>query len=39
LPSAMELALGKEASFVECLLSHSAKELTKGPTGDPFADC
>jgi hypothetical protein len=33
------LALGKEASFVECLLAHSAKELTKGSTGDTFAEC
>jgi hypothetical protein len=30
LPSVVALALGKEASFAECLLVHSAKELTKG---------
>jgi hypothetical protein len=30
LPSAMALVLDKEASFAECLLVHSAKELTKG---------
>jgi hypothetical protein len=39
LPSAVALALGKEASFVECLLEHSAKNLTKGPAGRPFAEC
>jgi hypothetical protein len=28
------LVLGKEASFAECLLEHSAKKLTKGPPVD-----
>jgi hypothetical protein len=37
--SAVALALGKEASFIECLLVHSAKELTKGSASDPFAEC
>jgi hypothetical protein len=39
LPSVVALALGKETSFAECLLVHSAKELTKGPAGVPFAEC
>jgi hypothetical protein len=39
LPSAIASALGKEATFVECLLVHSAKVLTKGPTGDLVAEC
>jgi hypothetical protein len=39
LPSVVTLALGKEASFAECLLAHSAKKLTKGPAGGPFAEC
>jgi hypothetical protein len=39
LPSATDLALGKEASFAERLLEHSAKKLTKGPTGDLFVEC
>jgi hypothetical protein len=30
------MALGKEATFIECLLTHSAKEITKRPAGDPF---
>jgi hypothetical protein len=38
LPSVVALTLGKEATFAECLLMHSAKELTKGPTGAPFAE-
>jgi hypothetical protein len=38
LPSAKTLAVGKEASFTECLLKHSTKELTKGPTSDTFAE-
>jgi hypothetical protein len=32
------LALGKEATFAEWLLVHSAKELTKGPAGDLFVE-
>jgi hypothetical protein len=39
LPSVVVLALDKEASFIECLLVHSAKELTKGPADDPFVEC
>jgi hypothetical protein len=39
LSSAVASALGKEATFAECLLVHSAKVLTKGPTGDLFAEC
>jgi hypothetical protein len=39
LPSVVTLTLGKEASFAECLLAHSAKKLTKGPAGGPFAKC
>jgi hypothetical protein len=39
LPSVVAFALGKEASFVECLLEHPAKELTKGPAGHIFAEC
>jgi hypothetical protein len=26
-------------SFIECLLEHSTKELTKGSAVDPFVDC
>jgi hypothetical protein len=37
--SVVVLALGKEASFNECLLEYSAKELTKGSAGDPFVEC
>jgi hypothetical protein len=33
------LALGKEATLVECLLVHSTKVLTKGPTGYLFVEC
>jgi hypothetical protein len=33
LPSGVAFALGKEASFAECLLVHSTKELTKGVHG------
>jgi hypothetical protein len=33
------LALGKEATFVECLLVHLAKLLTKGSVGDFFDEC
>jgi hypothetical protein len=39
LSSDVALAFGKEGTFDECLLVHSAKELTKGPAGDPFAEC
>jgi hypothetical protein len=39
LPSVMALALGKEASFAECLLVHLVKELTKGLNGVPFVEC
>jgi hypothetical protein len=39
LPSATTLTLGKEASFAECLLAHSAKKLTKGPAGSLVAEC
>jgi hypothetical protein len=39
LPSAMTLTLGKEASFAECLLTHSAKKLAKGPAGGLVAEC
>jgi hypothetical protein len=39
LPSAKTTALGKEATFAECLIIHSAKGLTKGSAGDPFAEC
>jgi hypothetical protein len=36
----MASALGKEATFAECLLLvHSAKVLTKGPVGDLVAEC
>jgi hypothetical protein len=35
----MALTLGKEARFVECLLKHSAKKLTKGPAGNLFVEC
>jgi hypothetical protein len=38
-PSDVALALGKEASFAECLLVQSIKKLTKGSTGDIFAEC
>jgi hypothetical protein len=37
--SVVALVFGKEATFVECLLVHSAKVLTKGLAGDPFAEC
>jgi hypothetical protein len=37
--SDVALSLGKEASFVECLLVQSVKELTKRSTGDIFAEC
>jgi hypothetical protein len=37
--SVVVLALGKEASFNECLLEYSTKELTKGSAGDPFVEC
>jgi hypothetical protein len=33
----MALALHKEASFAECLLVHSAKELIKGPLVIPLS--
>jgi hypothetical protein len=33
LPSVVTLAVGKEASFVMCLLEHSANKLTKGLAG------
>jgi hypothetical protein len=39
LPSVVTLTLGKEARFVECLLAHSTKKLTKGPADCPFAEC
>jgi hypothetical protein len=39
LPSVVALTLDKEANFAECLQMHSTKELTKGPAGDPFAEC
>jgi hypothetical protein len=39
LPSVVALALGKEATFAKCLLMLLAKELTKGPAGDLFAEC
>jgi hypothetical protein len=39
LPSVVTMTLGKEASFAECLLAHSAKKLTKGPAGGPFVEC
>ena len=39
LPSVVALTLGKEASFAECLLEHSAKKMTKGLAGRPFAEC
>jgi hypothetical protein len=39
LPSVVALGLGKEASFVESLLVHSAKALTQGPTGGAIAEC
>jgi hypothetical protein len=37
--SVVTLTLSKEATFVECLLVHSANELTKGPAGDLVAEC
>jgi hypothetical protein len=37
--SVMASALGKEVTFVECLLVHSAKMLTKGPADDLVAEC
>jgi hypothetical protein len=30
--------LGKELTFVECLLMHSTKRLSKEPTGAPVAE-
>jgi hypothetical protein len=39
LPSVVALALNKQATFAECLLMLSAKELIKGPAGDLFAEC
>jgi hypothetical protein len=39
LPSVVALALGKKVTFAEYLLMLSAKELTKGPAGDLFAEC
>jgi hypothetical protein len=39
LPSDVALVLSKEATFPECLLVRSAKLHTKGPAGDPFAEC
>jgi hypothetical protein len=39
LPSAVAPTLGKEASFPECLLEHSTKNLTPGPAGGPFVEC
>jgi hypothetical protein len=39
LPSVVALTFGKEASFVEYLLVHSAKKLTKEPAGDLVAEC
>jgi hypothetical protein len=39
LPSAVALALGKEANFAECPLEHSIKNLTKGPAGGHYAEC
>jgi hypothetical protein len=35
----MALALGKEASFDECLLAHSTKKLTKGPARGLVVEC
>jgi hypothetical protein len=35
----VSLALGKEASFVECLLEYSTKNLTKGLVGGSFVEC
>jgi hypothetical protein len=32
-------ALGKEATFVECLLMLSGKKLIKGSAGDLFTEC
>jgi hypothetical protein len=37
--SVVALALGKEATFGECLLVHSTKKLTKGPAGDIIVEC
>jgi hypothetical protein len=39
LPSVVASALGKEATFVECLLVRSAKVLTGGPADDHVAEC
>jgi hypothetical protein len=39
LPSVVSLTFGKEASFVECLLEHLTKKLTKGPAGGLVAEC
>jgi hypothetical protein len=33
------MALGKDEAFVECLLIHLAKELTKGATRSFFVEC
>jgi hypothetical protein len=38
LPSVVALTLDKEGTFAECLLMHSAKELTKGLAAAPFAE-
>jgi hypothetical protein len=38
LPSVVAAALGKEATFAECLLEHSANGLAKELTGAPFAE-
>jgi hypothetical protein len=35
----MALTPDKEASFVECLLAHSVKKLTKRPAGGLVAEC
>jgi hypothetical protein len=34
----IQLALGKDGAFAECLLIHAAKELAKRPTGGFFAE-
>jgi hypothetical protein len=38
LPSVVAATLSKQATFAECHQMHSAKELAKGPTGDPVAE-
>jgi hypothetical protein len=38
LPSDVVQTLGKEVLFAECLSSHSAKGLAKGPAGASFAE-